>query len=332
MITIVSEKTVKETATAEDIISAVECAYRDYASGLIYVPNRITLEVRGAENACIFLVANHLGQPYYALKQASSFSVNATSAVPTVLSDIHLYSADSGEPLSIVAANWLTALKTGAASAVATRYLAVDAPVNLAVIGCGFQARTQLACIRQVRAIKEIRLYDRLIENAIAMQREIVDAGNTCVSSVFDDPDTCVETADVICTCTTSMRPVFDGHCLKAGCHINAVGSFTPQMQEIDAITVGRADKVVVDQKNVAWQIAGDLLVPLEQGVIDRHKIYAELGSIVNGKMSGRQSDTEITIYESLGFAALDLAAAVAVYEKCLKIGAGRRIDWSFSM
>ena len=155
------------------------------------------------------------------------------------------------------------------------------------------------------------------------MKREIESAGAAAAVSVFSDANGCVDGADVVCTTTTATVPVFDGRFLKKGCHINAVGSFTPAMQEIDSKTVAGADKVVVDVARVAWEIAGDLLVPLSQGVIDKDKIYAELGEIVNGSRPGRERDTEITLYESLGFAALDLAVAIAVYEKCLKLGLG---------
>jgi ornithine cyclodeaminase/alanine dehydrogenase-like protein (mu-crystallin family) len=328
MITLISEEQVKATAVFSEIVAAVETAYRDCASGLIVVPDRITLAVRGSENSCIFLAANHLARPYYALKQASSFPTNRTQGLPTVLSDIHLYSADTGQPLAVLSANWLTALKTGAASAVATKYLSIQKPLVLALIGCGLQARTQLSGVLAVRAVKEIRLYDLVKAKADEMRREIDSSGANGVVSVFEDPNLCVDGADVICTSTTSMTPVFDGCFLKNGCHINAVGSFTPEMQEIDSQAVVRAQKVVVDVEAVAWQVAGDLLVPLAEGLIDKTKIHAELGAIVNGSRPGRESDSEITIYESLGFAALDLAVTVAIYEKSLQTGVGRRVDW----
>jgi ornithine cyclodeaminase len=155
------------------------------------------------------------------------------------------------------------------------------------------------------------------------MKREIESAGATAAIKVCTDAEACVDGADVVCTTTTSNVPVFDGRFLKPGCHVNAVGSFTPSMQEIDTTTVSRADKVVVDVARVAWEIAGDLLVPLSQGLIDREKIYAELGDVVSGARPGREREAEITLYESLGFAALDLAVAIAVYEKSLVLGLG---------
>jgi ornithine cyclodeaminase len=323
MVTIIPEDQIRALISMAEAVAAVEEAYRDFAVGMIHVPDRITLAVRGEEHSCIFIPANHLARPYYGLKQASSFPGNRIKGLSTVLSDIHLYSAETGEPLAIIAANQLTALKTGAASAVATRFLAPQGPVTISLIGCGVQARTQLAGIAVVRPIKEIRLFDVNSVQAAQMKREVESAGAAAAVSVFSDANGCVEGADVVCTTTTATAPVFDGRFLKKGCHINAVGSFTPAMQEIDSKTVAGADKVVVDVARVAWEIAGDLLVPLSQGLIDKEKIYAELGEIVNGSRPGRERDTEITLYESLGFAALDLAVAIAVYEKGLELGLG---------
>jgi len=323
MITIIPEDQIRSMFSMAEAIAAVEEAYRNYAAGWIRVPDRITLPVRGEEHSCIFIPACHHVRPYYCLKQASSFPGNPAKGISTVLSDIHLYSAETGEPLAVIAANHLTALKTGAASAVATRYLSSPKPLVLALIGCGVQARTQLAGIAAVRPIKEIRLFDMKREQAAKMKDEIESRGAGSAVTIFADANPCVSDADVICTTTTSAVPVFAGRFLKKGCHINAVGSFTPAMQEIDTETVVMADKVVVDVAAVAWEIAGDLLVPLSRGAIDRNKIYAELGTIVNGTRPGRESESEITIYESLGFAALDLAVAIAVYEKSIELGLG---------
>lgn len=326
MVTIIPEDQIGSVISMAEAIAAVEGAYRDFAAGMIHVPDRITLPVRGEEHSCIFIPANHLARPYYGLKQASSFPGNRIKGLSTVLSDIHLYSAETGELLAILAANHLTALKTGAASAMATRFLAPQGPVTLSLIGCGVQARTQLMGIAAVRSIKEIRLFDVHSAQAAKMKREIEPTETAAAISVFSDANSCVDGADVVCTTTTSTVPVFDGRFLKKGCHINAVGSFTPATQEIDSETVARADKVVVDMTRVAWEIAGDLLVPLSQGVIDKEKIYSELGAIVNGSRPGRESDAEITLYESLGFAALDLAVAIAVYEKSMEMGLGIKL------
>ena len=325
MITVINDDFIRSSISMAEVVDAVEWAYRDFADGNICVPDRITMLIRGEEHACIFIPANHLRLPYYSMKQASSFPGNRSKGLSTVFSDIHLYSADTGEPLALITANHLTALKTGAASAVATRYLARPGAMVIALIGCGIQARTQLAGLSVVRPIKEIRLFDIHPANAERLRDEC-EASGTASVHILGDADHCVQGADVICTTTTSTEPVFDGLHLKSGSHVNAVGSFTPAMQEIDTQTILNADKVVVDMAHVAWEIAGDLLVPLSRGLIDKNKVYAELGAIVNGTRPGRENDHEITLYESVGFAALDLAVAIMVYEKAAKLGMGSKL------
>jgi ornithine cyclodeaminase len=136
-----------------------------------------------------------------------------------------------------------------------------------------------------------------------------------------------VSGADIVVTVTSSMTPVFSGDSLSEGAHINAVGSFTPYMQEIDTKTVLRASKIVTDNQEETWAVAGDLLVPLKQRKISRTAIYGDLGEIVSGKKPGRENDQEITIYESVGFAALDIAVAAAAYRKAVEKMVGFKVD-----
>jgi len=138
--------------------------------------------------------------------------------------------------------------------------------------------------------------------------------------------DGCVRGADIVVTATTSTVPVFSGDSLGEGVHINAVGSFTPFMQEIDTKTFLRAGKIVCDSEEETWTVAGDLLVPLKEGKISRQAIYSNLGDIVAGKKPGRENDREITIYESVGFAALDIAVAAAAYRKAQQLGIGTHV------
>jgi ornithine cyclodeaminase len=128
--------------------------------------------------------------------------------------------------------------------------------------------------------------------------------------------DACVAGATIVSTCTTSTTPVFSGEAISKGTHINAIGSFTPVMQEIDTNTVLQSSKIVTDNMEETWEVAGDLLVPFNDGLITRSKLTGNLGDILIGKLKGREHDDEITIYESVGFAALDIAVAILVYKK----------------
>lgn len=291
-------------------------------------PRRVTLRVRDENNDAIFLVANYRSMPFYGIKQASSFPSNVAKGKTTVMSNIQLYSAETGEPLAIVSANHLTAMKTGAASAVATKYLAQKGDVVQAIIGTAVQARTQLSAIQQVGDLKEVKVYDMDRQQAEEFVKYAEAVKNKDYPIVIaDSANECIHGADIVTTVTTSTTPVFEDEYLAEGAHINAVGSFTPEMQEIAGKTVVRADKIVTDNQEGTWKVGGDLLVPLRQGKISKSKLHGELGDIVTGKIPGREHQEEITIYESVGFAALDIAVAVASYEKCLSLGIGTKVD-----
>jgi len=157
---LLSEKDVKSALAMEDVIRAVEEASKAFSNKRVEVPSRITLQVKGESDAAIFLVARDHSISIYGIKQASSFPSNTGKGVNTVFADIHLYSTETGEPVALVSANHLTAMKTGAASAVATKFLAKEGEAVLAIIGTGVQAATQLAGIQRVRPLREVRLYD----------------------------------------------------------------------------------------------------------------------------------------------------------------------------
>jgi ornithine cyclodeaminase len=217
-------------------------------------------------------------------------------------------------------------MKTGAASAVATKFLAKQGEAVLAIIGTGVQAGTQLAGIQRVRPLREVRLYDIDRSRAQAFAERLGDVrGSRVVISAT--PGECVSGADIVVTATPSLTPVFSGESLSDGTHVNAVGSFTPYMQEIDSRSVLRASKIVTDNQEETWVVAGDLLVPLREGKITRGAVYCNLGDIVAGKKPGRENEREITIYESVGFAALDIAVAAAAYTKAVEKGLGTKVD-----
>ena len=299
-------------------VDKVRQAQKEYAQGLIRVPGRITMEVRGPEQACLFLPAVHHAKPFYAFKQASSFAQNPSRGRPTVQSQIFLYSAETGDLLAVIEAVGLTALKTGAASAVASDYLARREARSLGIIGTGIQAQTQLQGLALVRDLKEARVFDLDPARAQGFAAWAGERFPGLEVRPAPSAEEAVGGADIIVTCTTSLKPVFSAEALSPGAHINAVGSFTPAMQEIDAETVARADLVYTDSEADCWEVAGDLLAPLEQGLIGRDRIAGEIGELAAGEKPGRTGEEQVTIYESVGFAPLDLACAVAVYEKAV--------------
>ena len=314
---VVTESDIKNNLSMNDAIQAVSGAFEDYSRHQIKVPSRISMDVRGSTDSAIFLVANYLSMPYYGIKEASSFPGNVEKGQSTVLSNIQLYSAESGQLLALIHANHLTAMKTGAAAAVATDTLALKGGTVLSIIGTGIQAQTQLRAIQEVRQLKEVRVYDLDQRRA----RDFVEFGHSAKNrdypiTIMKSADACVAGATIVSTCTTSTTPVFSGEAISKGTHINAIGPFTPVMQEIDTNTVLQSSKIVTDNMEETWEVAGDLLVPFNDGLITQSKLTGNIGDILIGKLKGREHDDEITIYESVGFAALDIAVAILVYKK----------------
>jgi ornithine cyclodeaminase len=184
----------------------------------------------------------------------------------------------------------------------------------LAVFGAGTQARTQVQAMCCIRAIQEIKLVSRTRQSAETFASELAKTYPTLTVKIATSPSEAVKGADIIVTATNSSVPVFDGNDLKNGVHINAIGSFRPNMQELDATAIQRA-RIVVDQREAVLSEAGDLVVPIQKGIITAQHIKAELGEIVNGTRPGRENDDDITLFKSVGNAAQDIAIAKAILQ-----------------
>jgi len=233
--------------------------------------------------------------------------------LPLIHALVVVVDAATGRPAAVMDGTYLTALRTGAVSGAATDLLSREDAQVAAVFGAGAQGRTQLEAVCAVRSIREAWVYDVVSEQAADYASEMSQRLSLPVR-VADAPVEAVRQADVICTATTSSAPVFEDAYVRPGTHINAVGAYTPEMQEIPVETVQRA-KVVIDHRAASLAEAGDLLIPLEQGLITEDHIYAELGQIAAGRKPGRASAEEITLFKSVGVAVQDVAAAGAVLE-----------------
>jgi ornithine cyclodeaminase len=314
----ISDEDVMAALDADTAIRLTEEAYAAHAENRIAAPPRLSAAIPGSLNSFIVLPAIPLDHPYFGYKFASSFPGNTNLGLPTVTSHIALYSMETGVPVAQVESNYLTTLKTGASAAVATRYLAREDASVMAVIGAGELSKHVASCLSRVRRLKELRIYDRDPSKSEALADWLKDhVASTFEIMIAPDGEACVAAADIVATCTTSPVPVLKGGHVADGCHINAMGSFTPDMQEIDARTVERCSKIVVDVVADAWAHAGDLIRPLEAGIIGRDAVYGTLGGIVSGALPGRTDPREITLFESIGFGVLDVALAIAAYEAC---------------
>ncbi|MFQ5721154.1 MAG: ornithine cyclodeaminase family protein [Candidatus Aminicenantales bacterium] len=323
-IRIISGNDVKKAVNMAETIKAVKDAYTQLSAGQAIVPQRSHITIKEQDAVSLFMPAYLSQSQSLAIKIVSVFPRNKEKELPTILAMVIALSAESGQPLAVIEGSYLTALRTGAASGVATDLLARREAEVAALFGAGVQTRTQIEAVLAVRPIRKIWIFDIYREKAEGLAEEIRKNYITEKTEVqiASSPAQAVQEADVICTATTSFRPVFDDASLKPGVHINGIGSYTPQMQEIPAKTVVRS-KVVVDSFQACLAEAGDLIIPIEKGLLRKEDIYGEIGQITSGRLPGRQSDEEITFFKSVGIAVQDVAVAELVLSQSQKLRLG---------
>lgn len=303
---VLSEHDVTELLTMEECIGVMEDALAALARGEVYNPLRQKVAAPGAPGLLGLMTAWRAGEtPYYGLKEVCVFPQNPKRGLDTHLGTVILHSGDTGEPLAIVNAAAVTAIRTAAVSAVATKLLAREDAKVLTILGTGVQARSHREAIPLVRPVQEIRMCGR--------------EGNA---------EEAVRGADIIVTATNSKVPVLRREWLKDGVHINAVGSSIAAARELDGATVAAAS-LFVDRRESTLSESGDYLFAVVDGAIGGPEhIRAEIGEILIGTAEGRKSGSEITLFKSLGLAIEDLAAAAFLYEKAARLGRGSRVDF----
>jgi alanine dehydrogenase len=238
---------------------------------------------------------------------------------------LQLFDADSGRPLALLDGASLNPYKTGAAGAVGVDALARRDASTLGVIGSGAQARGQLRATAAVRDFDRVNVYSPTKDHREAFAAEFNDGLDAAVGAVASS-DAAVEGADVVITATNASEPVFDGDRLEPGTHVTAMGQYDPEKRELDARTVSRA-KYVPDLRDRAFEDAGSFLRAMEEGAIDEDHVHAELGEVVAGVEPGRESDDEVTVFDSGGTAIETVAAAHMLYERAVEADLGRSIE-----
>jgi ornithine cyclodeaminase/alanine dehydrogenase-like protein (mu-crystallin family) len=258
------------------------------------------------------------------LKIVTLYGENAARGLPRIQALVVVLDAATGTPLAVMDGASLTAIRTGAASGAATDLLARPDASVAAIFGAGPQARTQLEAVCAVRPIRRAMIFDASAERAEALAGAMATQLGIPVRAAATPAEALVG-ADVVCTATTAVEPVFADRDVAPGTHINAVGSYKPTVREIPGETVRRA-RVVVDSREAALAEAGDLLIPMAQGLIGKDHIGAELGEIVAGLKRGRESPAEVTLFKSVGVAVQDLAAANRVLAVAERLNLGTEV------
>lgn len=311
-----------------EAIEAVRAAFIDLATGRADVPVRQSL-APGAHSGATLVMPGYLGGiDALATKIVSVRPDNPEKGLPLIYGIVLLIDAASGRTLAVIDGRSLTAIRTGAASGLATDLLARSDSATLALFGAGVQAETQLSAVLAVRPIERVYVYARRrdrVTDFIGRVRDKIDGRVELIAA--GSASEAVRAADVVCAATTSETPVFDGEELRPGTHVNAVGSFTPRMQEVDFVTLRRAGRIVVDSIPAVMHEAGDLIQAIDAGIISVDDIRDEIGEIAAGSKPGRTSEDEITYFKSVGNAAQDVALADIIHRRAIELGIGIDVD-----
>ena len=324
---VLSKEEIESVITIDDAIEAVEEGFKAYNSGKAVIPFPVALQVPDHSGDVHIKPGYIKGYDTYTVKIASGFYDNPKVGLPASHGMLLLFDARTGYPLCIeVDRCYLTDLRTAAAGAVAARALAKKDISRVAVIGTGTQARMQITALSRVRDFDELVVWGRnpeRVKEYIAAMKDSIDARIVPASTAEE----AVSGSDIVVTATMATSPVVKASWLSEGVHITAMGSDSPEKQELESAVLGRADKIVVDSLKQCVNL-GEVHHAIKDGTITEEDVHAELGEVLLGSKSGRESDREITVCDLTGIAVQDVVTSQIVYERALKkkIGSSIRV------
>lgn len=321
---------VRKALPMAEAIEAMKQAYAALSAGRAEMPLRARLPVAPHDGLSLFMpvYVQTAGAEALGVKVVSIFPRNPDRGLALIQAAVLVLEADTGRALALLEGGTLTAVRTGAAGGAAADLLARPESRVLAVFGAGTQGRTQIEAACTVRKIAAVLIYDPNPQKAAACAAEMAGRGPVPQDvRPAANPEEALREADIVCAATTAVTPVFADRDLKPGAHVNAIGSYTPEMQEVPAETLMRA-RIFVDSRLASLEEAGDLIRPIRQGLFDESHIYAELGEVVLGQKAGRGSAAEITYFKSVGVAAQDALAAQLAIENARKMNLGKDVKF----
>jgi ornithine cyclodeaminase/alanine dehydrogenase-like protein (mu-crystallin family) len=320
-ILVLNQSEVEQLLDMEGCIEAMAGILEALARGELFQPLRSIAFPPGESSGIGLMPAHRSGaSAAYSLKTICLFPDNPTRGLDAHQGTVTLFSGETGQVRALMNASAITAIRTAAVSAVATRLLAREDASELAILGSGVQGRSHIEAMRAVKPWKRIRIASRTQEHAQALAKE---TGADAVESVEE----AVRGADVVVTATNSSEPVLRHEWLKPGAHVNAVGSSVKTARELDTATIV-ASSLFVDRRESTLNEAGDYLVPFQEGAIGPDHIKAEVGEILTGAHPGRTTPDELTVFKSLGLAVEDLAAAEYVVRRAQETGTGTTVEF----
>ena len=312
---ILTNSQVQRLIDMPSVLKVIENAFILYGKKLVQMPAKIYLHLDKYAGDFRAMPAYIEGMDACGLKWVNVYPENRRFGLPVVMAIIILSDPKTGFPLCVMDATLITNLRTGAAGAVAAKYLAREDSSIVGLVGCGAQARTQLLALKELFRIKLVYVWGNKLEYARKFLKDTKRFGlNTVIKDKISD---CTKQADIVVTTTPVRKPIVESEWIRDGTHINAIGADAKGKEELKPQLLKRA-KIVVDD----WQQAshsGEINVPLSKGIITKKNIYATLGEVLIGKKKGRVSQKEITIFDSTGLAIQDMAVANLVYKRALK-------------
>ena len=320
MTLILNQNEVRSLLTMSECIEVVEQAFVEFSEETAVQPLRSN--IKSDRGISLYMPAYLQNSRSLACKVVSVFNENPEKHdLPAVLGTVLLQDSETGKVKCIMDGSYLTAVRTGASSGVATKYLAKDERnMTLGIIGTGVQAEMQVLAVMEVRSISKVLVFDlnkKAAKDFATRFKEYPDIEFEILKNVDD-----ITSADIICTATSSPSPVIDGKNIRKGTHVNGIGSHTPTTRELDSALIKKS-YFVGDSKDACFSEAGDFIIPLVEGTINEEHFKAELGEVINNQKAGRTSKSQITVFKSNGLAVQDAATANLIYQKAIskKIG-----------
>lgn len=322
---IINAQEVRRLLPMADCIEAMEHAMVAASTGRVLIPPRMVMSLIDDTGFLGLMPGSAADPKVYGAKIMGIHPGNPGKGLPLIQGFVVLFDHATGTPTVLMEGAEITAIRTAAASGLATRVLAGENASTCGIFGTGVQAGTHIAAMAAVRPVSRFVIWGRNPEKARALM-ESVQGDYDAVLQITADPAEAAA-CDIVCTVTASPEPVIKGDWLKPGAHLNVVGSHTPAVREADTATIKRS-AVYVDLMESARNEAGDILIPIQEGVIDWHHVRGEIGAVIAGSVTGRGSPEEVTLYKSQGITAQDLYAAEMVYRRALESGAGVEVDF----
>lgn len=322
-ILIVNQDEVERLLPMSECVDAMEAAFIALAGGSVLQPLRAVTALPGG-NVLAFMPSYDSEAKDFAAKIISVFPGNHGGSIDAHQGLVLLFEAEHGSPIAIVDATAITGIRTAAVSAAATRALSRPDSETLGILGAGTQARAHLEAMAAVRPIREAVVWSPFPDEAARFAARESERTGIRVS-VAIEAEEAVAGRDIVCAATPAKEPILLGRWLSPGTHVNAIGACTATARELDTEAVRRS-ALFVDRLESALAEAGDVVIPLGEGAIDRSHIRGELGDVLAGKTPGRASPDEITLFKAVGLAMQDLAAARHVARKAAELGVGTKV------